>query len=222
MQQSEDIVLQAGNNRLSGNLVIPEQAAAIVVFVHGSGSSRFSSRNKFVANEINKAGLATLLFDLLTAQEDATDQITGEFRFNIPLLARRLIDSIDWLQRHELGKDLPIGLFGASTGAAAALIAAAELPSQIGAVVSRGGRPDLARESLPDVRAPTLLIVGGYDDDVIRLNREAYSLITAEHRLEIVPAATHLFPEPGKLEQVAQLARDWFLQYLMPSAPTIG
>lgn len=221
MQQSEDVVLQAGEDRLNGHLVMPEQAPAIVVFVHSSGSSRFSSRNKFIAKEINRAGLATLLFDLLTTQEDVKDQLSSEFRFNIPLLAGRLIGSIDWLQRHEACKDLPIGLFGASTGAAAALIAAAEFPSQIGALVALSGRPDLAGEALPGVRAPTLLIVGGYDDEAIRLNREASGLLRAEHRLETVPAATRSFREPGRLEQVAQLARGWFSHYLTPPAPTM-
>ncbi len=220
MQQSEDVVLQAGEDRLNGHLVMPEQAPAIVVFVHSSGSSRFSSRNKFIAKEINRAGLATLLFDLLTAQEDIKDQLSSEFRFNIPLLAGRLIGSIDWLQRHEACKDLPIGLFGASTGAAAALIAAAEFPSQIGALVALSGRPDLAGEALPGVRAPTLLIVGGYDDEAIRLNREASGLLSAEHRLETVPAATRSFRGPGRLEQVAQLARNWFLHYLTPPPTT--
>ena len=220
MQQSEDVVLQAGEDRLNGHLVMPEQAPAIVVFVHSSGSSRFSSRNKFIAKEINRAGLATLLFDLLTAQEDIKDQLSSEFRFNIPLLAGRLIGSIDWLQRHEACKDLPIGLFGASTGAAAALIAAAEFPSQIGALVALSGRPDLAGEALPGVRAPTLLIVGGYDVEAIRLNREASGLLSAEHRLETVPAATRSFRGPGRLEQVAQLARNWFLHYLTPPPTT--
>ncbi|MGI9285921.1 MAG: dienelactone hydrolase family protein [Pseudomonadales bacterium] len=222
MQQSEDIVLEAGEDRLNGTLTIPEQATAIVMFVHGSGSSRFSPRNKIVAGEINKAGLATLLFDLLTAQEDITDQLTSEFRFNVPLLAGRLIDSIDWLQCHESSKDLPIGLFGTNTGAAAALIAAAEFPNKIGALVSLGGRTDMASEALPGVRAPTLLIVGGYDDEALKINRAASDLLSTEHRLEIVPAATHSFREPGRLEQATQLARDWFMQYLAPPAATVG
>ncbi len=217
MQQREEIVLQAGNDKLNGTLSIPEGATALVMFAHGSGSSRFSSRNKIVAAEINKAGLATLLFDLLTAQEDTTDQLTSEFRFNLPLLSGRLIDSIRWLQHYESSKHMPIGLFGTNTGAAAALIAAAEFPDKVGALVSLGGRTDQAVEALPGVRAPTLLIVGGYDDEALQANREATSLLSAEHRLEVVPAATHSFREPGCLEQATQLALDWFLKYLSPS-----
>lgn len=220
MQQSENIVIEAGEDRLNGKLTIPEKAQAIVMFVHGSGSSRFSPRNKIVAGEINEAGLATLLFDLLTTQEDITDQLTSEFRFNVPLLSGRLIDSIDWLKRHDSSKDLPIGLFGTNTGAAAALIAAAEFPGKIGAVVSLGGRTDMASEALPGVRAPTLLIVGGYDDEALKINREASDKLSAEHRLEIVPAATHSFREPGRLEQATQVALAWFLKYLTPPTPT--
>lgn len=219
MQQREDIVLQAGVERLNGTLTIPEGASAIVMFAHGSGSSRFSLRNNVVAAEINKAGLATLLFDLLTAQEDTTDQLTSEFRFNLPLLSGRLIDSIHWLQNHESSKHLPIGLFGTNTGAAAALIAAAEFPAQVGALVSLGGRTDQAAAALPGVRAPTLLIVGGYDDEALQVNREATSLLSVEHRLEVVPAASHSFREPGCLEQATQLALDWFLKYLTPPLP---
>ncbi len=222
MENSEDIVLQAGEDRLNGTLTVPEGAAAMVMFVHGSGSSRFSARNKVVAAEINKAGLATLLFDLLTSQEDITDQLTSEFRFNVPLLSGRLIDSIHWLQQFDSSKHLPIGLFGTNTGAAAALIAAAELPDKIGALVSLGGRTDQATAALPDVRAPTLLIVGGYDDEALQINREATGLLTAEHRLEVVPAATHSFREAGRLEQATQLALDWFLKYLVPPQTRIN
>ncbi len=219
METIENIVLQAGKDKLNGTLAVPQDAAALVMFVHGSGSSRFSARNTVVAAEINKAGLATLLFDLLTAQEDTTDQLTSEFRFNVPLLSGRLIDSIHWLQNFESCKHLPIGLFGTNTGAAAALIAAAELPDKIGALVALGGRTDQAAEALPGVRAPTLLIVGGYDDQALQINREASGLLSAEHQLEVIPAATHSFREAGKLEQATQLALDWFLRYLVPPTP---
>jgi putative phosphoribosyl transferase len=199
---------------LSGSLVVPDGAVGLVVFAHGSGSSRFSPRNRAVAEFLNRAGLATLLFDLLTAEENAVDLGTRQFRFDIGLLAERLVGAIDWLGRYDATSGLSIGLFGASTGAAAALLAAADRPGTVAAVVSRGGRPDLAEERLADVRAPTLLIVGGEDVPVIELNRWAAEQLKSVHRLEIVPGATHLFEEPGALERVAELARDWFRKYL--------
>jgi putative phosphoribosyl transferase len=183
------------------------------VFAHGSGSGRFSPRNRAVAGVLVAAGLATLLMDLLTAEEEAEDVRTARLRFDIPLLAERVVYAIDWLSSEAILSALPVGCFGASTGAAAALIAAAERPGRVAAVVSRGGRPDLAGDALPRVQAPTLLIVGGRDAEVIRLNQKAQSLL-GRVRLEIVPGATHLFEEPGALEQVAMLAREWFLRYL--------
>jgi len=198
---------------LDGLLTAPEHAQGLVIFAHGSGSSRFSRRNRFVAETLNEAGIATLLFDLLTPEEEDIDQATGEFRFDIELLTDRLIGVIDWASRNTATAALPIGLFGASTGAAAALGAAALRADNVVAVVSRGGRPDLALPHLAKVKAPTLLIVGGEDDVVIELNQQAAGQLPAEHRLEIIPGATHLFEETGKLEQVAKLARDWFLHY---------
>ncbi len=198
---------------LAGFLAVPEPAQGLVVFAHGSGSSRFSRRNRFVAEILNEAGIATLLFDLLRPEEEDIDQRTREFRFDIDLLSRRLIGAIDWASQKRATAALPIGLFGASTGAAAALNAAAARAADVAAVVSRGGRPDLAMNHLAQVKAPTLLIVGGEDDVVIELNRQAAAQLSVEHRLEIIPGATHLFEEAGKLEQVANLARDWFLHY---------
>lgn len=192
-----------------GLLEAPPAARGIVLFAHGSGSSRFSRRNRFVAERLHGAGVATLLFDLLTETED----LLYSNRFDIPLLARRLLAATDWVQRERALRELAIGYFGASTGAAAALRAAAERPG-VRAVVSRGGRPDLAMDELERVRAPTLLIVGGNDDAVIELNREAYKRLHAPKALEIVPGATHLFEEPGKLEEVARLAAAWFRRYL--------
>lgn len=199
---------------LEGNLVVPEGARGVILFAHGSGSSRFSSRNRFVAEELQDAGLATLLIDLLTAEEESVDVHTAHLRFDIGMLADRLVGAIDWLAGHGDTRGLDVGLFGASTGGGAALVAAAERPEEVGAVVSRGGRPDLAGEALPRVRTPTLLIVGGDDVPVIGMNREAMARMTAEVELEIVPGATHLFEEPGKLEEVARLAREWFLRHL--------
>jgi len=199
---------------LQGLLEIPAGATALVVFAHGSGSSRFSRRNQQVAGYLNGRGFGTLLFDLLTAEENAVDQLTREHRFNIALLAERLACTLDWLTRQPELQGLALGLFGASTGAAAALIAAAERPQLVQAVVSRGGRPDLAGEFLARVRAPTLLLVGGDDEVVIGLNQQAADCLTCERRLDIVPGATHLFEEPGKLEQICELAGDWFERYL--------
>ena len=205
-----------GKTILDGSLCIPEKARAIVIFAHGSGSSRLSPRNRFVAGELRRAGLGTLLFDLLTRAEEERDMDTAEFRFNIRLLSDRLIGATDWLLEVEGAEKFNLGYFGASTGAAAALTAAGERPDVIGAVVSRGGRPDLAREALPKVKAPTLLIVGGNDAPVIEMNREAMHYLKVEKKLEIVPGASHLFEEPGKLEEVARLAGEWFLRYLAP------
>jgi putative phosphoribosyl transferase len=204
----------AGGAMLEGELVVPEQASGVVLFAHGSGSSRHSSRNRFVAGELQTAGLATLLIDLLTPEEEAIDQHTAHLRFDIPLLADRLVAATRWLGEEPSTRALKVGYFGASTGAGAALVAAAAEPEPVGAVVSRGGRPDLAGKALPLVRAPTLLIVGGRDLQVLELNRAAMARMRAEARLEIVPDASHLFEESGTLEVVARLARDWFLRYL--------
>jgi len=196
--------------KLEGSLAPPRQMQGLVVFAHGSGSSRFSPRNNFVAGVLREAGIGTLLMDLLTEKEDAIYQT----RFNINLLTERLLLATKWLQEQQRTKDLVIGYFGASTGAAAALKAAAAEGSKIGAVVSRGGRPDLTEEAIVHVQSPTLLIVGGNDDVVIELNREAYTRLKGKKQLVIVPGATHLFEEPGTLEEVARLATDWFKQYL--------
>jgi putative phosphoribosyl transferase len=205
----------AGSATLEGDLGIPEGARGVVLFAHGSGSSRHSSRNRFVAGELRAVGLATLLIDLLTPDEEAVDVRTAHLRFDIGLLADRLVAATDWLARDSDTSGLKVGYFGASTGGGAALVAAAERPDLVGAVVSRGGRPDLAGASLLHVRAPTLLIVGGRDTPVIAMNREALQQLRCEKRLEIVPGATHLFEEPGALEAVARLAGRWFRQHLM-------
>jgi putative phosphoribosyl transferase len=204
----------AGSVTLEGNLTLPEEARGIVLFAHGSGSSRLSPRNRYVARILNEAKLATLLVDLLTPEEEAVDVRTGHLRFDISLLAERLVGATDWLVQHPDTGQLRIGYFGASTGAAAALVAAAVRPDVVGAVVSRGGRPDLAGRALAHVRAPTLLIVGGHDVEVLELNRAALAQLRAEKELVIVPGATHLFEEPGALDQVARLARDWFERHL--------
>lgn len=201
---------------LEGNLVIPEEAHGIVVFAHGSGSSRHSSRNKYVAWELQKKGFGTLLFDLLTAEEERIDMVTAHLRFDIDLLANRLVDVTNWLLINPITEKFNIGYFGASTGAAAALIAANEDLNAVKAIVSRGGRPDLAEKALPYVKAPTLLIVGGNDFQVIGMNQWAFERLTVkEKKLEIVPGATHLFEEPGTLEEVAFLAGEWFKRYLL-------
>ena len=211
-----EVQIPAGRAVLSGNLTIPENALALVLFAHGSGSSRHSPRNQFVARTLNGGGLGTLLFDLLTPEEEALDIYTREHRFNIGLLAERLVHATNWTRQQDQLRDLRIGYFGSSTGGAAALVAAAELPQDVGAVVSRGGRPDLAGDALPKVQAPTLLIVGGNDDIVIELNEMARDQMRCEVKLEIIPGATHLFEEPGALEQVAKLASDWFSLHLGP------
>jgi putative phosphoribosyl transferase len=210
----EQVELAAAGVELAGDLAVPPAAAGLVIFAHGSGSSRLSSRNRHVARLLNGAGLATLLFDLLTREEEAVDERTRELRFDIPLLSRRLAGAVDWAAGYSLTRSLPVGLFGASTGAAAALICAAERRGRIRAVVSRGGRPDLAGEALPRVEAPTLLIMGGRDEVVVTLNQRAAAAMNNAPALAIVPGATHLFEEPGALDQVAQLAADWFKRWL--------
>lgn len=207
--------VDAGGVVLSGDLIIPTDARGLVVFSHGSGSSRFSPRNRAVADVLLHAHLAALMLDLLTRDEERVDQVTAELRFDIPLLGRRVIAAVDWAASHPPTATLPLGLFGASTGAAAALIAAAERPSIVRAVVSRGGRPDLAGAALDRVTAPTLLIVGGRDELVLQLNRQALARLRGKKQLAVVPNATHLFEEPGALDQVAQLARDWFVAHLV-------
>ncbi len=202
--------LQIGPHRLGAFLGVPETPKGLVLFAHGSGSSRFSPRNNFVARELRRAGLATLLFDLLSPEESADRRRV----FDIPLLAGRLLEATHWAREQEEIASLAFGYFGASTGAAAALVAAAREPEQVAAVVSRGGRPDLAREALALVRAPTLLIVGGNDEPVIELNEFAMGQMRCEVELQIVPGAGHLFEEPGTLERVVELARDWFLRWL--------
>jgi dienelactone hydrolase len=209
-----EVRIQAGRTGLSGNLTIPENAVALVLFVHGSGSSRHSPRNQFVARMLNDARLGTLLFDLLTSEEEAADVRTREHRFNIGLLAERLVQATRWVKQREQTRDSRLGYFGSSTGGGAALVAAAEIPKDVAAVVSRGGRPDLAGDALPKVQAPTLLIVGGNDDIVIELNEQAHDQMHCEVKLEIVPGATHLFEEPCALEKVAKLASDWFVSHI--------
>jgi putative phosphoribosyl transferase len=224
-REEHPVRVAAGMVTVEGNLVVPEDAAGVVLFAHGSGSSRLSPRNRSVARELQERGLATLLIDLLTANEEAIDLKTARLRFDIGLLADRLAGATDWLLEQPETRGLRIGYFGASTGAAAALVAAAIRPRSVGAVVSRGGRPDLAGEALPRVQAPTLLIVGGDDLPVIGLNREAFARLICKKKLEIVPGASHLFEEPGTLETVERLAGDWFLQHLgtatlgSPSSP---
>lgn len=208
------IVVPAGDANLEGELSLPQNPEGMVLFAHGSGSSRFSPRNQFVAQALQQGGLATLLFDLLTAREEVEDARTARLRFDMDRLARRLMAAAAYLRERTDTRRLPIGYFGASSGAGAALLAAAQRPDGIGAVVSRGGRPDLAGAALARVLAPTLLIVGSRDEQVLRLNQEALAQINAPKRLAIVPGATHLFEEPGALDEVASLARDWFLQHL--------
>src|SRR6202158_3958946 len=209
------VQVPAGSVTLEGNLTLPEESRAIVLFAHGSGSSRHTARNRYVARLLNEAKLATLLIDLLTLHEEVIDARTAQLRFDIDLLAERLVDATDWLTQFADTKDLRIGYFGASTGAAAALAAAAIRPDVVGAVVSRGGRPDLADAALVRVRAPTLLIVGENDERVIELNRAALAQLRCEKQLVIVAGATHLFEEPGALDVVAQVACDWFERHLI-------
>ncbi len=209
------VVVDVGGVDLHGDLTVPPRARGVVLFAHGSGSSRHSPRNRFIASLLTKMSLATLLIDLLTEEEEEAERYTGHLRFDIRLLARRLASATNWLAHTSQTARLSIGCFGASTGAGAALVAAAHLPGQIKAVVTRGGRPDLAGDALLAVRAPTLLIVGGHDEQVIDLNEEALAQLGSEQKkLVLVPGATHLFEEPGTLEEVARLAADWFGRYL--------
>ena len=210
--------LECADVALNGDLALPAFARGLVIFAHGSGSSRHSPRNRAVAELLQHGRLGTLLLDLLTEREERADASTAEFRFDMPLLAHRLVGAIDWMQVHPQTAPLPIGLFGASTGAAAALMAAAQRPAMVRAVVSRGGRPDLAAPVLERVRVPTLLIVGGNDEPVLSLNREALTQLGGGHRLVVVPGATHLFEEPGALETVASLAADWFEDHFRAAA----
>ncbi len=212
VHQEVSITLPEGS--LDGSVLLPDGAVGLVLFAHGSGSGRFSPRNRFVAEQLAGVGIGVLLFDLLTREEQSEDNRTAALRFDIDLLTARLIGGIDWASAQDDLHPLPMGLFGASTGAAAALVAAAARPGEVRALVSRGGRPDLAGDALGRVMAPTLLIVGGLDEPVISLNREAAAWLKCEYLLEIVPGAGHLFEQPGTLEQVARLARDWFLRYL--------
>jgi putative phosphoribosyl transferase len=211
-----DVKIPSGEALLEGELKVPANTTGVVLFAHGSGSSRHSPRNQSVARVIREAGVGTLLFDLLTREEETIDLVIRHLRFDIDLLARRLLDASNWVEKQEDVAHLRIGYFGASTGAAAALIAAASAGEKAGAVVSRGGRPDLAGEALPLVTAPTLLIVGGRDYGVIELNEEAYAQLRCEKGLKIIPGATHLFEEPGALDEVARLAADWFRSHLQP------
>ncbi len=219
---ARSVKVPAGRVELAGDLAVPAGAPALVIFAHGSGSSRFSPRNRFVAGVLNQAGFATLLFDLLTPAEEDLDRSSGQFRFDIPLLAARLEAATAWARQEPELAGLRVGYFGASTGAAAALIAGANRPEDVGAIVSRGGRPDLAADYLDRVRAPTLLIVGGNDPVVLELNRQALRRLRCEARLEVIPGAGHLFEEPGALERVAELARDWFRTHLLAGQGVTG
>ncbi|HET9382922.1 MAG TPA: dienelactone hydrolase family protein [Streptomyces sp.] len=215
---SQPVRVPVGGTALAGDLDLPAAAPGVVLFAHGSGSSRHSPRNRRVAAGLRTARLGTLLMDLLDEREDQRDRLTAEHRFDIPLLARRLVAAIDWLAGRPGTATLPVVLFGASTGAAAALAAAAERPGRVAAVVSRGGRPDLAHDALDAVRAPVLLIVGGADPEVLRLNEEAAGRLRAPHRVRVIPGATHLFEEPGTLEEAVTATRDWCTTHL-PAPP---
>lgn len=220
--RTEEVRVETAHVVLDGTLTLPPHPLGLVIFAHGSGSSRFSSRNRHVAGELVAAGLGTLLFDLLTRREEREDNLTGHLRFDISLLAERLHHATRWSRIHADTAALPLGYFGASTGAAAALIAAGREPAGIAAIVSRGGRPDLAGDALGAVRAPTLLIIGGADEPVLPLNEAAYERLRCEKRLEIVPGASHLFEEPGKLDVVAKLAAAWFGSHLAAAHPASG
>ena len=220
--EEREVRVPVGAVTLEGNLGIPDDARGIVLFAHGSGSGRHSPRNRYVAEALREAGLATLLIDLLTPEEEEVDLRTRHLRFDVGLLAERLAGATEWLAQEPNTQDLRVGYFGASTGAGAALVAAAERPEEVGAVVSRGGRPDLAGNALSHVRAPTLLIVGGNDEPVIGMNREAMEQIRAKKELEIVPGASHLFEEPGALEEVSRLAAGWFTRNLSRAESAAG
>ena len=220
--QTQTIDVAAGDLSLVGDLTVPEGAESLVLFAHGSGSSRASPRNRVVATQLAQAGLATLLFDLLTPTEQDEDRLSGALRFDIPLLAERLERATDYVRHHSNTRRFAIGYFGASTGAAAALVAASHRPDDVRAVVSRGGRPDLAEEAIERVIAPTLLVVGGADHPVVELNARAYVRLACTKRIEVVAGATHLFEEPGALEEVTRVAREWFVRYLVEEPPTRG
>ncbi len=217
---TNEIYIPLKEVELGGELNLPPGATSLILFAHGSGSSRHSPRNQYVARTLEQRHLGTVLIDLLMPEEEAIDDRTAEYRFDIPMLARRVVAIVDWLRLRKETASLPIGLFGASTGGGAALIAAAERPREVAAVVSRGGRPDLADAALPKVITPTLLIVGGFDEPVIKMNRDAMKQMRGEVKLEIVPGATHLFEEPGTLERVAELAGTWFAQHLRAPVTT--
>ena len=219
---TREVRIPSGETTLEGELSVPVGATGVVLFAHGSGSSRHSPRNQAVARVIRESSVGTLLFDLLTREEEAVDMRTRHLRFGIQLLARRLVDATNWVKREGDIRHLRVGYFGASTGGGAALVAAAERGEEIGAVVSRGGRPDLAGEALPRVKSPTLLIVGGDDVPVIEMNEEAYARLLCEKELKIVPNATHLFEEPGAIEEVARLAARWFGRHLQPRANVVA
>lgn len=218
LRSLRDVVIPLDKAHLEGELTVPRGASGIVLFAHGSGSSRHSPRNKYVARTLHDSCIGTLLFDLLTTEEEEQEKYTRDLRFDIDLLAKRLVYATNWIRNQGDVQTLPIGYFGSSTGAAAALVAAAELEEQVAVVVSRGGRPDLAGASLPKVKAPTLLIVGGRDEPVLSLNRKAYWLLCCEKRVEIVDGATHLFEERGALEEVARLAAAWFRKHFESKA----
>ncbi len=215
MDNTGDVIIPCDSIHLEGMLHIPNDAIGMVIFAHGSGSSRFSSRNQYIAHHLQQARLGTLLFDLLTAQEDQIDEVTKEYRFNIELLAERLLAVSNWILTHPIAQALPLGYFGASTGGGAALLAAANGNKLIKAIVSRGGRPDLAGIALQKVQAATLLLVGEQDEQVIKLNEQAYAQLHCPKKIIIIPGATHLFEEPGKLKEVAQFANAWFTEYLV-------
>lgn len=208
------VVIPTDSVVLEGELELPHGAAGVVVFAHGSGSGRHSPRNQYVARMLREAGLGTLLLDLLTSEEEQQDNVTGLFRFDMEMLTKRLVDVTHWLEQQPGTQELKVGYFGSSTGGGVALMAAAELGDKVAAAVSRGGRPDLAHDALGKVKCPTLLIVGGYDEEVIGLNDQAYGLLHCPKDFRIIPAASHLFEEPGKLEQVAELSARWFAEYL--------
>jgi len=216
-----EVRILAGKVLLEGELALPKAAQGLVLFAHGSGSSRHSVRNLYVSSVLQSSGIGTLLFDLLTAEEEAIDNYTRHLRFDIGLLAERLIDATHWVQGNPSTQHMNIGYFGASTGGAAALVAAAVLGKQISAVVSRGGRADLAGDTLSEVKSPTLLIVGGFDNEVIDLNRLAFEQLHCEKKMAIIHAASHLFEEPGKLEEVAAMATDWFIRFLNNPSNTL-
>lgn len=218
--RQQQVSVKASNVKLAGDLAMPDDSLGFIIFAHGSGSSRRSPRNQEVARTLQEMRLGTLLFDLLTAEEEQAEAFTRHFRFNIHLLAERLIVATRWALDQGISRDLPTGLFGASTGAAAALVAASRLGGTIAAVVSRGGRPDLAGDALPQVGAPTLLIIGQKDTEVLRLNEQAYETLTCEKALRTVPGASHLFEEPGALEIVAAMSAEWFNNHLHPMQRT--